>query len=525
MTASRFGLLMFLLCTRMFGVVPQATSREELDAFGLVYDAPDGLGKIKACESFLSRYPKSAFVEKVWQLEFETFTLRGDSAAALRVGRTIIAMDGHEAETLSKVSVLLASSPDPAERMSSTDYALRAIKEVAEMHRPEEMPRARYVAWKHETLARSHATLGEVALRRSESASALREFQEVVGLVPTQGEYWKLLALAHFQLKQYAEASRALQEAATLSPELDDVNLLLGIAQFNTRQYKDSAIALALAVASNPSDREAYLYLMRDYVALDTFDLGIAERAASSFPHDAELLFEVGQAALDHIRNLVRRADDLGRDSREFKELEARKREIPSTGAVSPLVGEYDRTATVLDRCFEGVSQEAADSSYGRRVRGYMAESQNHVEEALADYRAGGDHFAAGRLLAQNVRYEEAVTEFEAELSLHPDNHLALAELSQVYVQLGKLDLARPILDQLLALYPGDAYAWLDKGRIEQKASDWQGAVVSFKKALSIDPGLSAARYRLATVYRNLGDDAAAADELAAFRTGLTNSR
>ena len=74
----------------------------------------------------------------------------------------------------------------------------------------------------------------------------------------------------------------------------------------------------------------------------------------------------------------------------------------------------------------------------------------------LADYRAGQDHFAAGRLLAQNTAYDEAVTEFKAELALHPDNHLALAQLSQVYVQLGKLDLAEPILDQLLALYPGD---------------------------------------------------------------------
>jgi tetratricopeptide (TPR) repeat protein len=244
------------------------------------------------------------------------------------------------------------------------------------------------------------------------------------------------------------------------------------------------------------------------------------------FPHDAELLFEIGQAALDHIRTLIQRADDLGPQSREFGELKARKRGMPLADApVSPLVAEYDRTATMLDRCFEGVLQEAPDSSYGHRVRGYMAESQNHFAEALADYRAGGDHFAAGRLLAQNTGYAEAVAEFKAELSLHPDNHLALAQLSQVYVQLGKLELARPILDQLIVLYPGDAYAWLDKGRIEQKTGDWHQAAASFQKALSIDPKLSAARYRLASVYRSLGENAAAASELATFRAEQDNHR
>jgi tetratricopeptide (TPR) repeat protein len=263
------------------------------------------------------------------------------------------------------------------------------------------------------------------------------------------------------------------------------------------------------------------LYLMRDCVALDTLNLEVAERAASSFPHDAELLFETGQAGLEHVRSLAKQANNLGANSREFQELESRKRGRASTDSTaSPLVAEYDRTAELIDRCFEAILREASESSYGSRVRGYMAESQNHVDEALADYHAGGDHFAAGRLLAQNTAYDEAVTEFKAELSSHPDNHLALAQLSQLYVQLGKLDLARPILDQLLMLYPGDEYAWLDKGRIEQKSGHWQEAADSFKRALSIDPNLSQARYRLATVYRNLGQNAAAADELEAFGAG-----
>jgi tetratricopeptide (TPR) repeat protein len=347
------------------------------------------------------------------------------------------------------------------------------------------MPRARYVIWKRETAARAHATLGQLALGKEDASTAVREFRAATGLVPSQTEYWKLL----------------------------------GMAQFYARDFKGSEESLLRVAAQDPPTREAVLYLMRDFVGLDSLNLDIAERAAASFPHDAELQFEIGEAALDHIRSIARQANSLGRDSPEFEELEARKQGKTSGAAVSPFAREYERTAVLVDQCYQAVLEQAPDSPYGHRVSGYLAESQNQVEEALGHYRTAGDHFAAGRLLAQNSRYDEAASEFKAELAARPDNHLALAQLSQLYVQLDQPALARPIVDQLLVLYPGDAYAWLDKGRIEQKSGHWQEAAASFKKALSIDPTLSQARYRLATAYLHLGENSAAANELHVFRS------
>jgi tetratricopeptide (TPR) repeat protein len=455
MQTSKLVLLFLSVGSLLFSAVPQAASRQELDAFGLAYDAPDPLQKIKACESFLSRYPKSAFSEKIWQLEFEAFTARGDSAAALRVAQRIVSLDPHQAEMLAELAALAASSPNPVDREHAAQYASRALRELAAMHRPEDMPPARYVAWKREIAARAHASLG--------------------------------------------------------------------IAQFYTRDFRASQENLLPAAVENPPSREALLYLMRDYVALDSLNLDVAERAASSFPRDAELQFEIGQAALDHIRTLARQANILGRDSREFQELTARKQGKATIPPVSPLLAEYDRTASLLDQCYQAVLQQAPDSSYGHRVLGYLAESQNQIETALDHYRTAGDHFAAARLLAQNTRYDEAATEFKAELAARPDNHLALAQLSQLYVQLDQPGLARPIIDQLLVLYPGDAYAWLDRGRIEQKSGHWQEAAASFKKALSLDPTLAQARYRLATAYLHLGENSAAANELQVFRAGQAN--
>jgi tetratricopeptide (TPR) repeat protein len=520
MPAARVALLFVFLRACALAAVPQAASRDELDAFGLAYDAAGPLQKIKACESFLSRYPKSAFSEKIWQLEFEAFTARDDAAAALRVGRRIVALDPHQAEMLARLAVLAASSPDPVERERASGYASRALEEIAAMHRPEEMPRAHYVAWKHETAARAHAALGEIALRNGDNGGAVREFQAVTSLAPAQAEDWKLLGVAHLQLRQYPEAAAAFEEGLRLSPDLPGAHLLLGSARFYERDFKASEKSLLSAAAQNPPPREVFLYLMRDYVALDSLNLDMAERAASYFPHDTELLFETGQAALDHVRRLARQANNLGPQSPEFQQLDARKQGKPSSAPVSALAAEYDRTAALVSECYQVVLDEAPGSSYAQRVRGYLAESQNQIAEALAAYRAGGDHFAAGRLLAQNTRYNEAATEFKAELSARPDNHLALAQLSQLYVQLDQLSLAQPILNRLLLLYPGDAYAWLDKGRIEQKSGHWQDAAASFKKALALDPSLEQARYRLATVYLHLGEKDAAANELRVFRGG-----
>jgi Flp pilus assembly protein TadD len=140
------------------------------------------------------------------------------------------------------------------------------------------------------------------------------------------------------------------------------------------------------------------------------------------------------------------------------------------------------------------------------------------VEEALAQYRAAGDHFAAGRLLAQNVRLGEAEEELRAAVAGDTQNDRAKADLGRLYLQEDQPEKALAILRQIVERYPRDAYAWADLGKAEGKLGDGGGAVQALQKALLIDPSLNQVHYQLAMLYRQQGNEKLAREELQRFQ-------
>ena len=147
-----------------------------------------------------------------------------------------------------------------------------------------------------------------------------------------------------------------------------------------------------------------------------------------------------------------------------------------------------------------------------------MYEAQRSDDEALREYRAGGDHFAAGRLLAQDLQFKDAEKELVAAIAGDPLNRLASALLAQVYVKEHSAGKALPILQSLLREYPEDAYAWADLGKTQAQLGQNQEAVKSLRKALELDPSMNELRYVLAITYRNLGQEDLSKEQMRAFR-------
>lgn len=224
--------------------------------------------------------------------------------------------------------------------------------------------------------------------------------------------------------------------------------------------------------------RDARLFLIRNEAALGLFNLENVKEALEMFPDDVEVNYTVGQTCIDRIREMVRQAKDLGPLSDAYVWLSLRKSEgrkdneaaekyrhqLNQMGSVElpPIVQEYDRLASLVDQCFRVVQVQAPASRYARSVRGYVYESQNQIADALREYRAAEDHFFAGRLLAQNVRLNEAEEEFQKALKADPQNHRAMADLATLYVQKGENEKALPLLNRLLKQYPNDAKGWAD---------------------------------------------------------------
>jgi tetratricopeptide (TPR) repeat protein len=511
----RNSLMLLVLCANLaIAATPQAATRDELDAFGRAYEAPDPLEQIRACEKFLARYPNSEFRGKALELEFNAFEQRGDRAAAERAGARLLAMDRRNGRILAELARLELAS----DAALAAKHASEALAVLSQLHRPDDMDRSAWIAWKGNTTASAESTLGVLALRDQKFAEAAAHFRRSLTVHPAAAEWQHDLGLALLEQGQLEDAIIAFREAHTLKPDLHGTLVFLAIAELRLGKFREAAADSKAAIALEPDQRAAWLNLLRANEALGDFDEALAIRARDLFPDDGEIQFTIAQSALDQIRQIAKRVNESGPDNENFRALVDRSRGNRSAEVPSPVVASWDRLAALVEHCFESVLRVSGESPSAHIAKGYLEEAQNHVDAALAEYRAGGEFFAAGRLLAQNSRLPEAEQAFKKDLEKNPSNHLGMADLAEVYIQQNEIDKARRLLESLLRLYPADALGWLDLGKAQQRQGDWEAAAASFQKALSIDPSLSQAHYHLSIVYRKSGQAEKAVSELNAFR-------
>jgi tetratricopeptide (TPR) repeat protein len=341
------------------------------------------------------------------------------------------------------------------------------------------------------------------------------------------------LGLAYYRLHEYPLAGQQFRKALELNNQLTAPRLFLGLSLFQLDHFEESANQLSTFLVSDPGNREAHLFRLRDRMALDSFNEEELQQAIQAAPADPELNYIAGQACLQQIRVLSRQANVEGKHSPDFLWLHLRQSdqrgeaeaaakfrdELHRVGSDSPppLVQTYDRVAALVARSFDAVLAASPDSRYAHGVRGYLHESANRVDESLAEYRAVEEHYAAGRLLAQNGRHDEAARAFQQELDLNPRNHRAMADLARTYIQTADYPHAAPLLLKLVNLYPSDADAWSDLAKLQEKEGNMAQAADSLGKALAIDNTQGPLHYRLATVYRKLGRADDAARELTEF--------
>lgn len=366
---------------------------------------------------------------------------------------------------------------------------------------------------------------------------AAAEYERVIRQKGAPAEAHHNLGLVYYRLGDYGRSAGQLRAALALKPELMASHLFLGLALFRLGEFQSSAEHLETALRADPHSRESYLFLIRDQVALGRFRPETAEQSLREFPQDPELNYAIGLACLERIREIARTANDSGQESAAFLWLSLRRAEERQQSAAiakyrartanvaePDLIHEYDRLAGLLKRSFDGVLARDPESKAAHGIRGYLHESRNEVEEALQQYRQAGDHFAAGRLLAQNVRLKEAEAELEAALAENPQNDRAKADLGRLYLQEDQTGKALEILRQIVRKYPRDAYAWADLGKAEAKLGSRAEAVRSLQKALELDPSLNQIHYQLGMLYRQQGNESLAQEELQRFRSNRKSS-
>ena len=372
---------------------------------------------------------------------------------------------------------------------------------------------------------------------RKTAQESIAECQNFVNLNPGLAKAHHNLGLAYYRAHDYVSAKNSLNRALALESNLVGTELFLGLSEFRLAEFQNSMRHLQGALRLEPHNREALFTLLQDQTALSEFNLATAKAAMQAFPGDAGLHYVIGLACLERIREISFSAKESGPDSPPSLWLRLRMAEGAGDNRVAeklrprlagvpepPAVLEYESVSSLLKQSFEAVLANEPDSKAAHSIEGYLLEATGKTDEAVSEYRKAGDHFAAGRLLAQNVQLDEAQSEFEAAVLTDPENDRAKADLGKLYVQKNEPDKATRILEALVKKYPEDAYAWADLGKAQGILGNSAAAIQCLQKALSLNPGLNQLHYQLALLYRKQGRGDLTSSELAQFQSDRKNN-
>jgi tetratricopeptide (TPR) repeat protein len=106
-------------------------------------------------------------------------------------------------------------------------------------------------------------------------------------------------------------------------------------------------------------------------------------------------------------------------------------------------------------------------------------------------------HLGLGTLYQSEKRFDLAVREYQAVLSMKSGDYRARGNMAQIFLSEGRYDAAIAEYRRVLVLVPRDIGARYRLGLSYQGAGRWREAAGEFQKVLQMDPQNAAARYRL----------------------------
>lgn len=111
----------------------------------------------------------------------------------------------------------------------------------------------------------AHQLLGEIALAKSNIASAIAEFEKEQQLNPLNGELYDRLGDAYIRNEQYDKAQHALNRAVLLEPNATGPYILLGKILLNQQNPVMASMYLERALQMDPSNYITHSLLAQAY--------------------------------------------------------------------------------------------------------------------------------------------------------------------------------------------------------------------------------------------------------------------
>jgi tetratricopeptide (TPR) repeat protein len=314
-------------------------------------------------------------------------------------------------------------------------------------------------------------------------AEAEKIWRQVTQANPQDAAAFASLGLVLSRQGKFAQAVPAYKKALALNPQLPAIHLNWGLAEFKQQHFAAAIAPLRAALTADPQNLQVLTLLGLSCYGAKQFAEAAKylELPAKSDPKNIELHQVLAQSCLS-----AKQYDCALAEFRQILE------QNPDSAAAHMLSGE---ALDGLGRTVEAIPEfEAA---------------------AKAAPREPNIHFGLGYLYWKQHKYDEAKAEFETELSIDASNAQALAYLGDIELKKNAPEKALPLLQKATQLRGDIRIAYLDIGAILSQQKKYQEALAALLHAEKLDPTQPDAHYRLARLYRDMGNPAAAQKEFA----------
>jgi tetratricopeptide (TPR) repeat protein len=250
-----------------------------------------------------------------------------------------------------------------------------------------------------------HFAAAQEAQRNKDYATAEREYQAVLALVPDFAEVHMNLGLLYQLQDRPSEAMVELRRALKIKPALAGANFFLGVDYCKLGEGAKAISYLKAALRAEPNRPDIWLWLATAQEISGQLQAEVAtlHRALELQPDDADLLYLLGSTY-----------ERLGK-----KEVAHIEKVAPGASRSEQLLGE----------------SYAASNEWPTAVI--------HFENALAATpERAGLHAELGEVLLRAGKVSPAIREFDEELRRNPGNLLALARRGEVRLIQDNVDAA-----------------------------------------------------------------------------------
>jgi len=205
--------------------IPQAGSKDELDAYGLIYESKDPKQTIALGERFLKAFPDSQFRPYVLVHEMYAYEAMDNYEALVATGRQAIVVYPRSHDVLLMLANSLASRlpPEGPERgrllIEAENIALRDREQLDRLVRSPAVTRQDFHHYRQQAKGANAALFGLISLQRGEIDKAIVEYEKATVLNPRGVDYYRL-GVAYQMCGQNDKAIQRLKRAAELGPAM-----------------------------------------------------------------------------------------------------------------------------------------------------------------------------------------------------------------------------------------------------------------------------------------------------------------